>query len=467
MRKQRIGGTRVLTSLAAALAGLHLLGTDAGAASGMLNIPEAQLEPLTWATLEGWAEEDHAAAFAAFQTSCAAIVRSARYRKKARKARKLRQIDKRPMRAALEAVCGRAVALESADAATAKAFFEANFRPVWISKLGEEEGFITGYYEPVVEGSRFPSYEYDVPLYARPSNLIARGRHAKSAGFPNKGPVGRRVGRKKIVPYYERAQIEEGVLAGRGLEICWLKDPVDAFFLQIQGSARVKLDTGKTLRLNYSAHNGHPYTPVGRILIDRGEVPKDEMSMERIRQWMESNPDKAEELRHQNKSYVFMRETELTEHAEPIGAQGVHLTPQRSIAVDKKLHVYGTPFFINAALPIAGEAADTPFRRTVVAQDTGSAIVGPARADIYYGAGIEAGLIAGRFRHPGKFAMFVPAELDPAAAGSKMPMPRPRPPEPKIVVSSVAATGSVSARRLQRFVPLPKPRPPGQPLILR
>jgi membrane-bound lytic murein transglycosylase A len=449
----RFGGSAVVTTIAAALIGLPIAASGADAA-GMLNIPDAQLEPVAWTALEGWAAEDHAAAFSTFLTSCDAILRGARYRNKARR------IDARPMRAALEGVCRRAVRLKQPDAVAAKAFFEANFRPVQIAELGREAGFITGYYEPVVEGSRFPSYEYDIPLYARPSNLIPLGR-VRSGEFPNKGPVGRRVGRKKVVPYYERAEIEEGALAGRGLEICWVKDPIDAFFLHIQGSARVKLDTGKTLRLNYAAHNGHPYTPVGRVLIDRGEVPEHEMSMDRIRQWMQSNPDKARELRHRNKSYIFMRETGLGEDAEPIGAQGVQLTAGRSIAVDRALHVYGTPFFISAPLPIESEAPRTPFNRLMVAQDTGSAIVGPARADIYYGAGTEAGMIAGRFRHPGKFAMFVPMELDPMAVGAKMPVPRPRPPLPEAIVTA-ATTADL---RTAKSVPLPKPKPPARSIV--
>jgi membrane-bound lytic murein transglycosylase A len=162
-------------------------------------------------------------------------------------------------------------------------------------------------------------------------------------------------------------------------------------FTQIQGSARVRLEDGSVLRINYDAHNGFPYTPIGRVLIERNIIPKDQMSMQRIRQWLEENPDGARELRRQNRSYVFFHEVQLSDRDEAVGAQGVPLTPGRSIAVDKSLHVYGTPFFIEGELPIDSEQSKTPFRRLMVAQDTGSAIKGPARADIYFRAGADAG----------------------------------------------------------------------------
>ena len=195
----------------------------------------------------------------------------------------------------------------------------------------------------------------------------------------------RKIGRRKLVPYYDRAEIEDGAIAGRGLEICWLKNQTDLLFTQIQGSARVRLEDGSTLRINYDAHNGFPYTPVGRILIERNIIPKEQMSMQRIREWMEQNPDGANELRRQNRSYVFFREVQIADKDEAVGAQGVPLTPGRSIAVDKALHVYGTPFFIEGELPIESEQSKTPFHRLMVAQDTGSAITG-LRAPISFSA---------------------------------------------------------------------------------
>src|SRR5262249_45906834 len=242
----------------------------------------------------------------------------------------------------------------------------------------------------------------------------------------NKGKVYRKVGRKRL-PYYTRAEIEDGALDGRHLEICWVKDPIDAFFISIQGSARIQLEDGATLRINYDAHNGHRYLPVGRILIERGEVTKEEMSMERIRQWMLAHPEEGRELRRMNNSYVFYRVTGLSDHQEPIGAQGVSLTPGRSIAVDRHLHLYGTLFWIEAELPIASEVPETRFRRLMVAQDTGSAIVGPSRADIYFGAGEEAGLIGGRIKQPGRFVMLVPRGIDPFARWRNVPLPPEKP----------------------------------------
>jgi len=228
------------------------------------------------------------------------------------------------------------------------------------------------------------------------------------------------------VPYYDRGAIEDGALDGKKLEICWLKDPFDALTISIQGSARVILEDGTVLRVNYDSHNGYPYTAVGRVLIERNHIPRDEMSMQRIREWMSLNPVEAREVRHTNRSFVFFRITGLSDEGEPVGAQGVPLTPLRSIAVDKP-HVYGTPFFIEANLPIDRVRPLTPFRRLMIAQDTGSAIVGPARADLYWGAGADAGRIAGRVRHPGRFVMLLPRELDLIAAGQHMPLPVAKP----------------------------------------
>lgn len=452
--------SHLLAPTAALAAALCLAaGSAAGkAAPWPLTIANAQLEPRAWSDMDGWAADDHMAGFAAFQASCKVILARAQPAKSVRRhraaARKLR-----PMRAALEQVCERAEAAPPATDADAQQFFERNFRPMQIARLGEQDGFITGYYEPVVQGSRFPSDDYTVPLYRKPSNLVAAGARAKAGGFPNKGPVGRRFGRRKIVPYYDRAQIEDGVLAGRGLEICWLKDSVDAFFLQIQGSARVRLDSGETLRLNYAAHNGYPYTPVGRVLIERGLVPREEMSMDRIRQWMEADPEEAKDVRRLNRSYVFMRATELADGQEALGAEGIPLVPRRSIAVDHALHVYGTPFFIAADLPIADAQPTTKFDHLMVAQDTGSAIVGPARADIYFGSETDAPEIAGRLRNPGRFVMLVPLDIDPVAVGAHMPLPRPRPFIPEI---KTAKNVVQKAPRARKAVSHPK----GKPLVL-
>jgi membrane-bound lytic murein transglycosylase A len=383
-----------------------------------LVISGGQYQPVDWKDIAGWSADDHLQAYKAFRISCKSISQQ-----------QSPSADGRALGTSLRELCRAANVLDITDGAKARAFFEEHFLPLRISRLGEEAGFVTGYYEPIVDGSRTQTDTYNVPVYRRPSNLFVRGFSQAAVGLPNKGQVFRKIGRRKLVPYYDRAEIEDGAIAGRGLEICWLKDQTDLLFAQIQGSARVRLQDGSTLRINYDAHNGYPYTPVGRILIDRGIIPKEQMSMQKIREWMDQNPDGAQELRRQNRSYVFFREVPLSDKDEPVGAQGVPLTPGRSIAVDRSLHVYGTPFFIEGELPIESEQSKTPFRRLMVAQDTGSAITGPARADIYYGTGSDAGRVSGRFRHNMHFVMLVPKSLDPIARGHKMPVPDPRPSE--------------------------------------
>ena len=387
------------------------------AAPWPLEFPNAQYLRLQWSDVEGWAEDDLLSAFNAFRASCRPIA-----------AERGPPASGKALGLSLREPCRAARAADIRDSTSARSFFETHFVPLAFSKVGENEGFVTGYYEPVLEGSRTKTDVYTVPVYRRPSNLFVRG--VKQGGnLPNKGQVFRKIGRRKLVPYYERAEIEDGVLTGRGLEICYLKDPTDLLFMQIQGSGRIKLEDGSTLRLNYDAHNGWPYTPVGRLLIERNIIPKEEMSMQRIHEWMDANPDGAKELRRQNKSYVFFREVPLSDKDEAVGAQGIPLTPTRSIAVDKALHIYGTPFFLGGSLPLESERSATPFRRLMIAQDTGSAIVGPARADIYFGAGPDAGRVSGRLRHAIRFTMLLPKSLDPQIAGRQQRLPEPRPSE--------------------------------------
>jgi membrane-bound lytic murein transglycosylase A len=383
-----------------------------------LEISGSQYLPMAWSDISGWSGDDHLAAYKAFRVSCRPVA-----------AQSGAPSDSKFLGASLRDPCRIARGLELADGAAAKVFFEEHFLPLRISRLGEGEGFVTGYYEPIIDGSRTQNEVYNVPVYRRPSNLFVRGFNQSSFGLPNGGKVYRKIGRRKLVPYYDRAEIEDGAIEGRGLEICWLRDQTDLLFSQIQGSARVLLQDGSTLRINYDAHNGYPYTAVGRVLIERNIIPREQMSMQKIREWMVQNPDGANELRRQNRSYVFFREVQLSDNDEAVGAQGVPLTPGRSIAVDKSLHVYGTPFFIEGELPIESERSKTAFGRLMIAQDTGSAIVGPARADLYFGAGAEAGRVAGRLRHSARFAILIPKSLDPVARGRMMPVPDPRPSE--------------------------------------
>jgi membrane-bound lytic murein transglycosylase A len=412
------------------------LTTSAASAEEPLQLADSQLEPVKWTELAGWTADDHLAAFAAYQTSCQAL-------------RKIRRTvdDRRPIHGALWNVCGKAIGLRPQDSDTARAFFEQNFQPVRIAPLGKVEGFLTGYFEPIVQGSRFPNPEFPVPLYRRPRDLVAAGHKPDSAAFPNKAArIGRRNENNQLVPYHDRGAIEAGALDGQNLEICWLKDPFDLLAIQIEGSGRVILEDGTPLRVNYDSHNGYSYSAIGRALIERNLIPREEMSMQRIREWMTAHPDEVPKVRATNRSYVFFRITGLSNEGEPIGAQGVPLTPGRSIAVDK-LHEYGTPFFIEGNLPIESVKPVSPFGRLMIAQDTGSAIVGPARADLYWGAGDDAGRIAGRIRHPGRFVMLLPRELDMIESGRHMPLPVPKPKIPEFEVKNHNEKGKVDSAK--------------------
>src|SRR5204863_6129714 len=213
-------------------------------------------------------------AFATFLTSCKPFLN------------KGRPGDHRLIYDGLFHVCRRAVATKIASVAEARKFFEENFRPVRIASLGKSTGLLTGYYEPIVDGSRFPSPEFQWPLYRRPPDLLVNGKKPTGASFPNRAVVGRLNIKNQVVPYYDRVAIENGALDGQHLEICWLRDPLEAMSIEIEGSARVRLEDGTLLRLNYDAHNGYSRTGVGRVLIERSLIPREEMSRERIRQWM-------------------------------------------------------------------------------------------------------------------------------------------------------------------------------------
>ncbi len=396
-------------SIAGITVGLCLIAAAPARAHDM-KFRHAQVEPLTFAALDGWKNDDQAAAFATYLKSCGAILQGSKAMRKAR-----------PVYGGLYNACEKAMTLAAGGTVgrdEARKFFEDNFKPVRI--LPEvhtygfytgADGFYTGYYEAEVAGSRTPTDEYKVPLYSPPKNLLGK----KSTVFSQ----------------FDRKEIEDGAIAGKGLEICYVKDPVDAFFAQIQGSTRVKLKDGELLRLNYIASNGKPYTPVGRILIERGIYTPEEMSMDKIREYMAANPEEGEALRLKNRSYVFFTETPLGANDECVGAQGIPLTPGRSLAVDPSIHVYGTPIWIDAKFPIKSELPQDTFQHLMFAQDTGSAIKGPARADIYFGHGEDIPHIAGRIKQFGKFVMLVPKDVSVSGtdAPAAIPLPRPRPQE--------------------------------------
>jgi membrane-bound lytic murein transglycosylase A len=330
------------------------------------------LEPVSFDRLSGWTQDHISAAVPGFLKSCA---------------RFLTRADSAPLDSVAMSVdfgrvgdwrslCEAAEALPSRDDAAAREFFEKGFTPFALADYGNAEGLFTGYYEIELNGSRQRHGRYQIPIYRKPSDL---------------GPESP-----------TRAEIEDGALAGRGLELLWVDDPIDAFFLQIQGSGRVRLNGGGTVRVGYDGQNGRPYVPVGRLLIERGVIPRDKLTMAAIRSWMKQNPEAGAALRRDNPSYVFFREVKGD---GPVGAEGVALSAERSVAVDRTLVALGIPVWLEADERFA--AADN-VRRLMVAQDTGGAIKGPVRGDVFWGTGDAAGNRAGVMNASGRYYLLLP-----------------------------------------------------------
>jgi membrane-bound lytic murein transglycosylase A len=268
------------------------------------------------------------------------------------------------------------------DPKSVRTFFEKNFTPYKCSdKEKNDIGLYTGYYESELRGSLKPSEKYHYPLYKRPADLA-----------------------KKNNQYYDRAAIDNGALKGKGLELLWVDCPVDAFFLHIQGSGRVLLDDGRHIRVGYDGANGHSYNAIGKILIERGEIAKQEMSMQAIRDWISKNPQKGKELMAQNPSYVFCR---VLEKEGAIGAQGVPVSTGRSLAVDKQYIPYGVPVWLD----VADAENKVSMQRLVIAQDTGGAIKGPLRGDVFWGFGGRAAQVAGVMKEKGRSYLLLPKRV--------------------------------------------------------
>ena len=262
----------------------------------------------------------------------------------------------------------------------AQQFFEKHFIPAAISGRGGPTGLITGYYEPELRGARQRTARFNVPLHVRPPDLVTVSLGHFRDDLKGKKISGRVV-QGRLVPYPDRGKIERGALKNRKLELVWVDSAADAFFLHIQGSGRIKLRDGVIMRVGYAGTNGHAYTAIGRELIARGEIPREKMSMQAIRGWLEVNPADGAELMRTNRSYVFFRE--LTGDG-PLGAQGVKLTPKRSLAIDRRLLPLGLPVWLDTTEPDG-----TPFRRLMIAQDTGGAIRGAVRGDVFWGPGTK------------------------------------------------------------------------------
>jgi len=341
------------------------------------------LEPVDFAALPGWNEETFGDSLAGLHAACA------RFRADS----------------AWQPACAASASLGTSPEEL-RSYYERYFTPWRVStQEGEVSGLITGYYEPLLHGSRIKHGPYQVPLYAPPDDLLIIDLAAINPQLRNMRLRGRLEGRR-VVPYYSRAQIEQGLASVAGKELLFVEDPVEAFFLQIQGSGRVQLDNGEWVGLGYSDQNGHPYVPIGRLLIERGDLQPGEASMQGIQAWARSHPERLPEILDRNPSYVFFRE--LPPRADPSigppGALGVPLVPMRSIAVDRRFIALGAPVFLATTLP----ASDTPLQRLVFAQDTGGAIRGPVRADFFWGFGNEAGQQAGRMRQDGRLWMLWP-----------------------------------------------------------
>lgn len=289
-----------------------------------------------------------------------------------------------------------AVCRDAETATDAVAFFTENFEGV---EVAGGTGFATGYFEPELRASRVRAPGYQVPLYRRPPDLIDVDLGAFRDEWQGRTLRGR-LERNRLVPYYSRASIGEGALAGKGLELAWAADPNDAFFLEIQGSGRLRLPDGEVMRIGYDSQNGRDYVPIGRVLVDRGALPKDGVSMQSIRAWLEAHPDEAEQVRNANPSVVFFRElTGLDPGDGPRGALNIPVRPQVSVAVDPAFIPYGTPLLAS----LEGAPA-----RLHVAMDTGGAIKGPGRLDIFQGTGKEAGEAAGRLASKARVILLLP-----------------------------------------------------------
>ncbi|GLQ35536.1 murein transglycosylase [Amylibacter marinus] len=311
-------------------------------------------QTVDFSALPGWAQDDHAAALAVFQKSC-------------------------PRLSKLDGLSKAEHAKLCEDAKSTKnpqKFFERNFQPM-ITTTGKDALF-TGYFEPAIPGSRSKTSRYVTPIYRKPPE-VKRGQQYKT-----------------------RREIQNGALEGRGLEIAWIEDPVDAFFLHVQGSGRIKLENGEIIRVGFAGRNGHKYRSVGMEMVRRNILPKSQASAGRIKAWVKKNPKKGMDILAHNRSYIFFQEIEtLSENQGPNGAIQVSLTAGRSVAVDPAFNPLGLPVFID-------KQGGDPFRRLMVAQDVGTAVKGPQRADIFYGSGRLAGKIAGRTKSGGKLYLLMP-----------------------------------------------------------
>jgi len=383
--------------------------------------PELVLEPARFAELPGWREDDLTSAAAALDASCRVLARRAPSAPVGPDGLGGTVGDWHPL-------CHRLLRMgEGAPREALRTLLETDLRPWAVTDRGvERTGLFTGYYEPELHGSRRRHGSYQTPLYRQPRDLIQVDLGAFRDDLAGRRIAGRIVG-DRLEPYHDRQAISRGALAGRGLELVWVDDPVDAFFLQIQGSGRVVLEDGTVLRVGYAGQNGQPYTAIGRELVDRGELELEDVSLRTIRLWLETHPQEAAEVMAKNASYVFFRRLDgLAANRGPLGSLGVPLTAGRSLAVDPRFLPLGAPVWLAGSMPSiprseiedkppggARASGALPLQRLLVAQDTGGAIRGPIRGDVFWGSGPRAEAVAGHMRHPGRLWLLLPAAVDP------------------------------------------------------
>ncbi len=393
---------RAPTALGAAIL---ILATACKPLTGVLPVKPADelvLKRTSYEALEDWAATDTRAAFGAFAASCKKIT-----------ARKDGDgFGGSPLYgrvAAWRGACDAARQIPSPSAESARRFFETWFVPAQAMNRREPVGLFTGYYEPELTGSRTRTKRFNVPLHKRPSDLVSVDLGAFRPELKGERIAGR-VDGGRLVPYATRAEIVATGLAGRSSPIVYVDDAAAAFFLHVQGSGRVRFADGQVIRVAYDGQNGHVYTAIGRMLVDRGEILREQLSMQSIRAWLEAHPAEGHALMNENASYVFFKEQAIADPALGAeGAQGVPLTPEASLAVDRRFHGLGAPMWVDAKAPADGaNDDDVVFRRLVVAQDTGGAIRGPVRGDVYWGSSARAESIAGRMAHKGQLYVLLP-----------------------------------------------------------
>ncbi|MDB5772342.1 MAG: murein transglycosylase [Burkholderia sp.] len=345
--------------------------------------PKEVLRPVAFTALTGWDKDDLRQAWPAFMSSCEVLVRRPDWKEPCTIARDVNVTNEKAVRL----------------------FFESFFVPHQVfNPDGSESGLVTGYYEPLLRGARKRGGPYQTPLYRAPDDLLTIDLASVYPELKGMRLRGRLAG-NKVLPYPTRAEMTEAnTLAGK--ELFWVDDPIEAFFLQVQGSGRVQLsDTREIVRVAYADQNGHPYKSIGRYLVDKGEMTMDQASAQSIKAWFANNPARQQELLNANPSYVFFREEKLTDpNKGPKGSLGVPLTPQRSIAVDIQFVPLGVPVFLSTTQP----NKDTPLQRLMMAQDTGGAIKNAVRADFFWGFGPEAGEKAGKMKQRGMMWVLLP-----------------------------------------------------------